>query len=180
LKKGKNLGELVLPDGLLPSVDESDGADDGDGLEMVDEVDAGAEDPHEADAERRRAEADLAYMHRTMRERGETEAGASGDLLDFHEAVSMIVQEEETLLNAHMSAIQEHAELLTEEGALLTRVQGDDVVDYDIDNYAERLDAILTRKLKICTALQNRLGTFRAHLAAEEQASKRVMSVPAY
>ena len=34
---------------------------------------------------------------------------------------------------------QENAELLTEEGRLLQGIQGDDVVDYDIDAYAQRL-----------------------------------------
>lgn len=188
LKPGKALGELVLPDGVLPAVEEShtDSKDapsmyDAEDLELIDETEAGEEDPHEVEAERRRAEADLQYMHRTMRERGEMdEAGASAELLDFHEAVSMIVQEEETLLNAHMSSIQEHASLLEQEGRLLTKVQGDDVVDYDIDSYAEQLDGILARKLEMCQALKNRLSTFRSHLAAEEQASKRVGAVPSY
>jgi hypothetical protein len=38
---------------------------------------------------------------------------------------------------------QENAELLTEEGRLLQAIQGDDVVDYDIDAYAQRLQEIL-------------------------------------
>jgi kinesin family protein 2/24 len=37
-----------------------------------------------------------------------------------------------------MEAIQENAELLTEEGKLLSKIQGGDVVDYDIDAYAAR------------------------------------------
>ena len=40
------------------------------------------------------------------------------------------------------------ADLLTEEGRLLSTVQGEDVVDYDIDAYAKRLDEFLDRKDK--------------------------------
>jgi kinesin family member 2/24 len=45
-----------------------------------------------------------------------------------------------------MNVIQENAELLTEEGRLLQSIQGDDVVDYDIDAYAGRLQEILGKK----------------------------------
>lgn len=47
------------------------------------------------------------------------------------------------MLNLHMNVIREHAELLTEEGRLLQSIQGDDVVDYDIDAYAARLQEII-------------------------------------
>lgn len=58
-----------------------------------------------------------------------------------------LFEEEEALLNLHMNIIQENAELLTEEGRLLQQIQGDDVVDYDIDAYATRLSEILDRKV---------------------------------
>lgn len=53
------------------------------------------------------------------------------------------------MLNLHMNIIQENAELLTEEGRLLQQIQGDDVVDYDIDAYATRLSEILDRKVSL-------------------------------
>lgn len=53
-----------------------------------------------------------------------------------------LYEEQESLLNSHMNAIQESAELLTEEGQLLAEVQGDSVVDYDIDKYITRLDEV--------------------------------------
>ena len=48
-----------------------------------------------------------------------------------------------------MNIIQENAELLTEEGRLLQQIQGDDVIDYDIDAYATRLSEILDRKVTL-------------------------------
>ena len=60
----------------------------------------------------------------------------------LHETVQTLYEEEENMLNAHMNEIQENAELLTEEGTLLASIQGDDVVDYDIDAYTSRLDEV--------------------------------------
>ena len=88
---------------------------------------------------------DLHLLHRSLRAQGEGES--SSHLEDLHQAISQLVDEEENLLQLHMDSIQENAQLLTEEGNLLAKVQGEDVVDYDIDVYAERLDRILERKI---------------------------------
>ena len=72
---------------------------------------------------------------------------------------------------------QENAELLTEEGKLLQGVQGDDVGDYDIDQYAAALGTILDKKSKLCTDLQARLSSLRIKLQEEEELSKRKVAV---
>mmetsp|Transcript_23521 Transcript_23521/g.68774 ORF Transcript_23521/g.68774 Transcript_23521/m.68774 type:complete len:80 (-) Transcript_23521:113-352(-) len=79
-----------------------------------------------------------------------------------------------------MNVIQENAELLTEEGRLLQSIQGDEVVDYDIDAYAARLQEILDRKSTLISALQKKLVSFRRHLADEETASQRIAEMPQY
>ena len=72
-----------------------------------------------------------------------TSPGGDGELgLDFDSAVQQLVEEEEHLLDRHMGAIQRDAALLTEEGDLLARVQGDDIVNYDIDAYVTRLETV--------------------------------------
>mmetsp|Transcript_31595 Transcript_31595/g.50424 ORF Transcript_31595/g.50424 Transcript_31595/m.50424 type:complete len:658 (-) Transcript_31595:3760-5733(-) len=91
--------------------------------------------------------------------------------LNFQDVVSALVDEEEALLSAHMKAIQKNADLLTEEGVLLSKVQGIDVVDYDIEEYAERLDGILTSKIAMFNNLHGLLKQFRRHLALEEVSS---------
>ena len=93
---------------------------------------------------------DLEIMHRSLRaNRGEseTDGGSSAELQNLHQIVSELVEEEENLLHAY-EFDQENAELLTEEGRL-AKVQGEDVVDYDIDMYAERLDEILSTKIRM-------------------------------
>ena len=102
------------------------------------------------------------------------------DVEKLHQAVNELIDEEERLLKSHMLAVQENADLLTEEGRLLATVQGEDVVDYDIDAYAKRLDEILDRKLVIFSSLKRRLTEFRQHLREEEVASKKVGSLPTY
>jgi kinesin family protein 2/24 len=107
---------------------------------------------------------------------------AHEDLLDdensaFHRTVQDVFDEEEDLLNLHMSVIQENAELLTEEGRLLQQIQGE---NNDIDAYAARLDAILQRKQELITVLRKKLDHFRASLQREERESQRLMQKGRY
>jgi hypothetical protein len=98
----------------------------------------------------------------------------------LHRTVEDLFEEEEMLLNVHMNVIQENAELLTEEGRLLQQIQGEDVIDYDIDAYAQRLEEILQRKQQLITLLQRRLKAFRRHLQREESVSRAVSHMPSY
>ena len=99
-------------------------------------------------------------------------------MLELHRTVDSLFEAEEQLLNAHMTVIQENAELLTEEGRMLQQVQGGDVVDYDIDTYVARLGSILDRKAEQIAGLQAQLRTFAAKLREEEDQSKLVRQMP--
>jgi hypothetical protein len=63
---------------------------------------------------------------------------------------------------------------LTDEGKLLSSVQGREGVDYDIALYASQLQALLEHKLATTTALLGQVRVFRGHLAAEEQLSSAI------
>ena len=123
---------------------------------------------------------DLEMLHRSLRANRAQDGsaaygdGGSAELLDMHVIISELVKEEEDLLEEHMVAVTTSAELLTEEGKLLARVNGENVVDYDIDMYAERLDEILEQKLLMYKKLQINLKRFRRHLKAEEEHSKKM------
>eukprot|EP00742_Colponemidia_sp_Colp-10_P003867 GILJ01004118.1.p1 GENE.GILJ01004118.1~~GILJ01004118.1.p1 ORF type:complete len:459 (+),score=87.79 GILJ01004118.1:990-2366(+) len=148
-------------------------------LEHDADEDDGYDEDHHGNAEEdervlRRSLKDIEYLHQTLR--AENGGHNSQELMQFQVAVDTIVQEEERVLAAHMNAIQEDAQMLTEEGELLSRVQGEGVVDYDIDEYVERLDEILTNKISLYQDLQARLHTFRDHLNQEEQASQMVQA----
>eukprot|EP00640_Fibrocapsa_japonica_P005784 CAMPEP_0113940036 /NCGR_PEP_ID=MMETSP1339-20121228/6230_1 /TAXON_ID=94617 /ORGANISM="Fibrocapsa japonica" /LENGTH=101 /DNA_ID=CAMNT_0000943713 /DNA_START=17 /DNA_END=322 /DNA_ORIENTATION=+ /assembly_acc=CAM_ASM_000762 len=97
--------------------------------------------------------------------------------MEMHRTVQKVFEEEEALLDLHMVVIQETAGLLTEEGLLLQQIQGDDVVDYDIDAYATRLEQILQRKQELTSGLQKQLASFRKHLQEEERVARRLGDV---
>ena len=107
----------------------------------------------------------------------DSDANDAEDIAQLHRTVQSLFEEEESLLNLHMSIIQENAELLTEEGKLLQTVQNDAVVDYDIDAYANRLGSILDRKTYLIAALKDKLSSFRNQLKQEEELSKKVTSL---
>ena len=102
------------------------------------------------------------------------------DDVEFRRTVQNLFEEEENLLNLHMSVIQENAELLTEEGKLLQGVQNDHVEDYDIDAYASRLGSILDRKTYLINQLKEKLGSFRMQLQQEEELSRKVSALQGY
>merc|ERR1712048_1112053 len=107
-------------------------------------------------------------------------AGDSEDLAELNETVQNLFEEEESLLNLHMSVIQENADLLTEEGRLLQSVQGGDLADYDIGQYASQLCNILDRKTHLISLLRDKLNTFRQSLRREEELSRKVGYVAEY
>ena len=97
---------------------------------------------------------------------GAEEANELEKLSEIDITTKQLFEEEEQLLTLHMENIHEHAELLTEEGALLKSVQGE---DYDFDMYASKLGDILDRKGVIFHSLRERLGSFTTLLRKEEE-----------
>lgn len=118
---------------------------------------------------------DIEMLHATLRGQStedlynSTEEEGLDDYSHLHHEAETLFEEEESLLNLHMSVIQENAELLTEEGKLLQSVQSEDVMDYDIDNYAHRLGSILERKSYLISCLREKLSLFRTQLEREEE-----------
>lgn len=155
------------------------------------------EDDDELTPEKQGRDDDLHQLHMSLRNSSgsrsksggdeKESADSSGDVQEYneedaialetlHRTVQGLFEEEEALLNLHMNVIQENAELLTEEGRLLQQIQGEGVVDYDIDGYAQRLEEILQRKQQLVGLLQKRLKTFRRHLQREESQSRALAS----
>jgi len=127
---------------------------------------------------------DLDLLHTSLREEDDSfdleDEKSVEEIAQLHRTVQNLFEEEESLLNFHMSVIQQNAELLTEEGKLLQEVQSDSVVDYDIDNYASKLGTILDRKSDMINDLKKKLSSFRQQLQREEELSKKVVALPGY
>lgn len=79
------------------------------------------------------------------------------NLLTFHEKADELVEEEEELRNKHLEYLKEAAKLLTEEGELISNVQGFGNEDYDMDDYVERMERIIKRNLEIYGDLSKRI-----------------------
>lgn len=84
------------------------------------------------------------------------------------------MEEEEELLNRHLQYLKEAAQLLTEEGELISNVQGVGSVEYDIDEYVSRMERIVARNIDIYSDLQRRIVKFKKHLQEEEEAHQNV------
>eukprot|EP00357_Protocruzia_adherens_P016998 CAMPEP_0115029864 /NCGR_PEP_ID=MMETSP0216-20121206/37323_1 /TAXON_ID=223996 /ORGANISM="Protocruzia adherens, Strain Boccale" /LENGTH=717 /DNA_ID=CAMNT_0002406667 /DNA_START=134 /DNA_END=2287 /DNA_ORIENTATION=- len=122
-----------------------------------------------------KAKKDLQLLHNTIRkENNDNPNKMSQELLEFHQKVDKIMEEEEEILQMHMEAIKEDAQILTEEGEIISNVQGVGVLDYDIDDYVKRMEVLIQRKLKVYKDLYSKLQDFKADLQDEEQISHTV------
>lgn len=63
------------------------------------------------------------------------------------------MEEEEELRNKHLQYLKEAAQLLTEEGELISNVQGIGQIEYDIDEYVTRMERIIKRNIEIYSDL---------------------------
>jgi kinesin family protein 2/24 len=114
------------------------------------------------------------YDNMDFNKGGSYDNEADEDIDELQKTVQDLFDEEEELLNMHMNIIQENAELLTEEGRLLSQIQSDDDAENDIDSYANNLDRILDRKQELIVLLREKLTAFRQNLVKEELVSQRV------
>ncbi|KAG6975024.1 hypothetical protein JG687_00000060 [Phytophthora cactorum] len=96
-------------------------------------------------------------MHEYSADKYKCDAG------DRSNDVQTLYEEQESLLNTHMGAIQENAELLTEEGAMLAAIQNDDSAS--IEQYVSRLE----EKAQTISTLRRQLAAFRQHCEGEEE-----------
>jgi kinesin family protein 2/24 len=92
----------------------------------------------------------------------------------YEQAVEQLNEAEEQLLAAHIAAVERNAAMCVEEGKLLSAILDKTVVDYDIDDYADKLEVILLQRLSTTNELQRRLADFRAKSRAEETVSRRM------
>lgn len=92
--------------------------------------------------------------------------------------VAAIVEQEESILNTHMSNIQENADLLTREGEMLAEVQRPDRTAQHVEQYATALEAILEQKEDMIIGLRKQMAHFKENCRKERDLSKRIGSLP--
>ena len=88
---------------------------------------------------------------------------------DHEQLIEQILEEEEQLIHAHRSHIDEVVGIVKEEMTLLNEV---DKPGSDVEVYARGLDRVLLKKMQIISDLREKLLNFYSHLKTEEHMSK--------
>lgn len=144
--------------------------DDDEGmLEGVGDIDAGSNDSEMISSHYNHRRADDIHRISHQNHFNKKDLGNDNDYTDgaWQGVVQTLYEEQESLLNTHMGAIQENAELLTEEGAMLAAIQNEDSTS--IEQYVSRLEEILAQKAQTISTLRRQLGAFRQHYEGEEE-----------
>ena len=98
-----------------------------------------------------------------------------GNLLTFHEKVDNIIDEQDILRTKHLQYLKEAAQLLTQEGELISSLQdGNGTEGGDIDEYVNKMEVIIARNLQIYGEMQQQIFRFKTMLNEEEEAHKKV------
>ncbi|KAG1655340.1 hypothetical protein FOA52_008855 [Chlamydomonas sp. UWO 241] len=97
------------------------------------------------------------------------------EMSEHNKMLDTILEEEELLITAHRMHIEETMEAVRSEMTLLTEV---DQPGSAIDQYVDRLDAILKQKLEGVAMLQAKLERFKGHLQKEEQITQTHTRAP--
>eukprot|EP00112_Aurelia_sp_Birch-Aquarium-sp1_P008391 Seg1922.6 transcript_id=Seg1922.6/GoldUCD/mRNA.D3Y31 product="Kinesin-like protein KIF2A" protein_id=Seg1922.6/GoldUCD/D3Y31 len=103
-------------------------------------------------------------------------AGESESLYNFHEAVSLLIETEEQLIDEHKTSIEQTKEMLGEEEQMLNQLTYE--ASYDLEEYVQRLDDILTQKIDKFSKLKEKVNVFKEQLFEEERASSKVKRLP--
>mmetsp|Transcript_8795 Transcript_8795/g.6535 ORF Transcript_8795/g.6535 Transcript_8795/m.6535 type:complete len:144 (+) Transcript_8795:1048-1479(+) len=73
------------------------------------------------------------------------------------------MEAEELILNAHLECVKEEAQLITQEGELITKVEKAMIheADYDMRGYLQTAEAIAHKKLKMYKELIEKIADFK-------------------
>ncbi|XP_073999222.1 kinesin-like protein 10A isoform X2 [Rhodnius prolixus] len=99
------------------------------------------------------------------------EGELSGDLYDFHEAVSQLQQREEEMLDSLKVWRETNTKLGTREDYLLSLTRN---VDYDQDTFASQIDEVIKERLRCLQNLQEKVTAFKHQLVTEEEISRKM------
>ena len=73
----------------------------------------------------------------------------------------------------HLNIIREDAQLLTKESEIISKAQNEDE-DYDIDEYVDKLEDIVKKKIHLYKSLSKKISSFRLALKEEEEISSKI------
>ena len=73
-----------------------------------------------------------------------------------------ILEEQDFLISSHMNIIKSEAKLLTEEGNLISKIKGISEESYSMEEYAPKIEDIISKKLKYFKELKEKIKNYKA------------------
>ena len=114
---------------------------------------------------------DLIYLKKTVSKDGKF---ISDDFIKYHKLTDKIIQDEDDIITTHMEVIKQDAKLLTEEGKLISLIKGIGTEDekIEVDEYINRLENVLDKKINLYSGLQDKIDIYKEHLKEEDKMRK--------
>lgn len=112
-------------------------------------------------------EDDLALLHNS------NSAEISQDMHTFHEAISHLQDMEDEICDIHKNLVEHDNISWDKKCKDLLEMTAQ--VDYDVDQYAQRLDEMLAERLEALSSLKEKVVNFRAQLKEEELMSRKMV-----
>lgn len=78
-----------------------------------------------------------------------------------NEHIPDLIEEQDTLISSHMNIIKNEAKLLTEEGTLISQIKGVTMDNYPMEEYAEKLEEIIQKKLNNYLELKQMIQNYK-------------------
>jgi hypothetical protein len=83
---------------------------------------------------------------------------------NMEEKENYIEEEQENLIANHMDIIKNEAQLLTEEGNLISKIKGITEENYTMEEYVPKIEEIINSKLKYFRELKNKIKKYKSLL----------------
>ena len=128
--------------------------------------------------QKRREKEDLDFMKNTLKNESEAQ-DEPDDYFDFQEKVEYILDLQEDIMNLHLSAIREDAQMLKKESEIINNARSNDA-DYEIDNYINDTEDIVRKKLMLNKQISDKIKLAKKALAEEEAYSKKMKNFMYY
>lgn len=77
------------------------------------------------------------------------------------EVIPDLVEEQDFLISSHMNILKEEAKLLTEEGTLISNIKGVTEDNYPMEEYANKLDGIIKKKLLYYSEIKKKIENYK-------------------
>ena len=128
--------------------------------------------------QKRREKEDLDFMKNTLKNESDAQ-DEPDDYFDFQEKVEYILDLQEDIMNLHLSAIREDAQMLKKESEIINNARSNDA-DYEIDNYINDTEEIVRKKLMLYKQISDKIKLAKKALAEEEEYSKKMKNFMYY